>query len=190
MVDVSEHDWARIEASLRSAGALGEPAEVHAEFCGLACVMGKDAAAPWAESALADAPQKPAEVLEELRSLAETTWTSLDSGDMSFGLLLPPDETPLEVRAEALGAWCQGFMHGLGVAGAPGKDSPIARNDVIRDIVGDFSEITRASFADSESEEEGEAAFVELVEYVRVGAQLVFEELHPLRSAKVDTGRH
>jgi len=190
MTDLTEHDWARIESSLRSAGALGEPAEVHAEFCGLACVMGRDAAAPWAESTLADAPQKPAEVLEELRSLAETTWMSLDSGDMSFELLLPPDDAPLEDRAAALGAWCQGFMHGLGAAGAPGAESPIARNDVIRDVVGDFSEITRASFADSETEEEGEAAYVELVEYVRVGAQLVFEELHSLRSAPGDPGRH
>ena len=113
MADVSEQDWARIQASLRDAGALGEPSEVHAEFCGLACVMGRDAAAPWVESTLSDAPGKPAAVVEELRSLAETTWTSLDSGDMSFGLLLPPDEVPLEERAEALGSWCQGFMHGF-----------------------------------------------------------------------------
>ena len=190
MADVSEHDWARVEGALRRAGALGEPSEVHAEFCGLACVMGSDAAAPWAESTLADAPDKPAEVLDELRSLAQTTWASLDSGDMSFGLLLPPDDVPLEHRAEALGAWCQGFMHGLGAAGAPGKDSPVVRSEVIRDIVGDFSEITRASFADSESEEEGEAAYVELVEYVRVGVQLVFEELHTLRSAPGTPERH
>ena len=39
-------------------------------------------------------------------------------------------------------------------------------------------------------EEEGEAAYVELVEYVRVGAQLVFEELHSLRSGPADAGRH
>ncbi len=102
---------------------------------------------------------------------------------MSFNLLLPPDEVPLERRAADLGLWCQGFMHGLGAAGRPGAESPLVSNEVVREIVADFSEITRATFAEQETEEEGEGAFLELVEYVRVGVQLVFEELRGLRSS-------
>ena len=61
---------------------------------------------------------------------------------------------------------------------------------MIRDIVTDFSEITRASFSSEETEEEGEAALVELVEYVRVSVQLVFEELHMVRSGSSGSGTH
>jgi hypothetical protein len=81
-------------------------------------------------------------------------------------------------------------MHGLGAAGSRGKDSPILKHDVIRDIVTDFSEITRAGFAEEETEEEGEAALVELIEFVRVGVQLVFEELQAIRSGAAGSGQH
>lgn len=186
----SEQDWARVGAALDSAGALGEPAEIHGEFCGLACVMGRDAVAPWATTSLADARSRPADSVETLEDLAAATWTSLDSGDMSFELLMPPDEESLERRADSLALWCQGFMHGLGAAGEPGNENPVIQNEVIRDIVGDFSEISRASFAASETEEEGEAALAELVEYVRVSVQLVFEELYAVRSGSAGSGTH
>lgn len=194
MGSLSEQDWNRVQAALRGAGALGEPAEIHGEFCGLACVMGHDAVAPWANAALADSPQTDASSAPEssvatLRDFAESTWASLDSGDMSFSLLLPPDDEPLQRRAESLGAWCQGFMQGLGAAGGPGQDNPIVDHAVVRDIVGDFSEITRAMFAEDETEEEGEAALMELVEYVRVSVQLIFEELHTIRVAG-ESGTH
>ena len=190
MGSLSEHDWTAVHAALRSAGALGEPAEIHGEFCGLACVMGNDAVSPWAESVLNDADSRPETVIETLTALAKSAWAALNSGDMSFEMLLPPDAEPLQQRAEALGLWCQGFMHGLGAAGKPGSESPVVGNDVVRDIVGDFSEITRATFAEDETEEEGEAAFVELVEYVRVGVQLIYEELHSLRTNAAGSGRH
>lgn len=190
MGSLSEQDWTRVGAALSSAGALGGPAEIHGEFCGLACVMGKDAVSAWANATLSDARTRPADVIEKLEQLAETAWASLDAGDMSFDLLLPPDDESLERRTECLGTWCQGFMHGLGAAGQPGKDSPVVQHEIIGDIIGDFSEITRASFAADETEEEGEAALVEIVEYVRVSVQLIFEELHTIRSGSTGSGTH
>ncbi len=188
MGSVTEKDWAAVDAALRDVGSLGEAAEIHGEFCGLACVMGKEAVAPWARATLGDASshggdQRADDVTSALVGLAESAWSALEAGDMSFNLLLPPDEVPLERRAADLGLWCQGFMHGLGAAGRPGAESPLVSNEVVREIVADFSEITRATFAEQETEEEGEGAFLELVEYVRVGVQLVFEELRGLRSS-------
>lgn len=190
MGSFSEQDWNRAGAALRSAGALGDPAEIHGEFCGLACVMGKEAVSSWAAAALEAAESASADVVAMLERLAETTWSALETGDMTFDLLLPPDEEPLESRAESLGTWCQGFMHGLGAAGGAGSANSVVRKEAIRDIVSDFSEITRATFAADETEEEGEAALVELVEYVRVSVQLVFEELHALRSGSAGSGTH
>lgn len=73
-------------------------------------------------------------------------------------------------------------MHGVGASGRSGAKTALADHEVIKDIIGDFSEITRAAFAADETEEEGEAAFIELVEYVRVSVQLVFEEFLGIRS--------
>ena len=45
----------------------------------------------------------------------------------------------------------------------------------------DLTEITRAGVDASDSAEANESALAELVEFVRVGVQLVFDELEPLR---------
>ena len=54
----------------------------------------------------------------------------------------------------------------------------------LADIIGDMLQITRAS-VDAESDAEtNEAAYAEIVEYMRVAAQLAYEELADLRHAE------
>lgn len=177
-----------LEQALRSAGAMGETAEIHGEFCGVACLMGAAAVAPWIAGVLEGADS--AQATGQLEALAEHTWKSLDEGNMEFSPLLPTDDGPLELRADSLGLWCQGFLHGLGVAGSGENANPILKTGVTGDIVSDFSEIARAAFAEEETEGEGEAAYTELVEYVRVSVQLVFEEMHSLRDAPGGAAAH
>ena len=59
----------------------------------------------------------------------------------------------------------------------------------VAELVRDFSEISRAGAAPNESENPdlGDRSLAELVEYVRVGAQLIFEEL--ARSSGSDAQR-
>ena len=47
----------------------------------------------------------------------------------------------------------------------------------VGEIVRDFVEITRAGVDARQDEESNESAYAELVEFVRVGVQLLFEEL-------------
>ena len=191
----SEPDFAVIDEALRSSGLLGEPAELHGEFCGLACVMGPDAGSAWVASVLAGSDADTgnihaSEIHEILESLAVTTWKSLDTGDMELALLLPHDDEQLETRAESLGLWCQGFMHGLGAGGEPGADNPLLAEGITSEIIADFSEITRAAFTADETEAEAEAAYMELVEFVRVSVQLAFEELYRVRKSPQSEQRH
>jgi len=191
----SEPDFAVINDALRSSGLLGEPAELHGEFCGLACVMGPDAGPAWVASVLTESDtvagdSHAGEIHEVLEALAVTTWKALDSGDMELELLLPDDAEQLESRAENLGLWCQGFMHGLGAGSEPGADSPLLAEGITREIIADFSEITRAAFAADETEAEAEAAYMELVEFVRVSVQLAFEELYRVRKSPHSEQRH
>jgi uncharacterized protein YgfB (UPF0149 family) len=92
---------------------------------------------------------------------------------MEFDLLIPEDEVSIEERTRALSLWCNGFLYGLGTTGAadPGRLSGEA-GEVVRDL----TEITRAGVDAADGAEENEAALAELVEFVRIGVQLLFEE--------------
>jgi uncharacterized protein YgfB (UPF0149 family) len=60
----------------------------------------------------------------------------------------------------------------------------------IGEIVRDLTEITRADVDVSDSMEANESALAELVEFVRVGVQLVFDELEPLRGSHTPASGH
>jgi uncharacterized protein YgfB (UPF0149 family) len=190
---VQEQQFDQVAEALALADVLGEPAELHGQLCGLACIMGVEAAGPaWVMDLLADSAvgESGLELARDrLATSASTTLESMQSGDMSLKLGLPGDDAPLAERAEALAHWCQGFLHGLGISASQDR---YAEAESTAEIVSDFSEISRAAFepGDDESHEESEAAYAELVEYVRVSAQLAFEELRALREHTSDGEPH
>ena len=108
------------------------------------------------------------------------TRAELASDQMDFQALLPDDDEPIAARAEALGQWCQGFLYGLGTQPIPEPDQlPQDAGEVVRDMTA----LTQVAADSQESDESNEQAYAELVEFVRVGAQLLFDELAPWRGA-------
>ena len=77
--------------------------------------------------------------------------------------------------------WCTGFLYGLGTGQIADLD---ALNGDVGEIVRDFTEISRAAGDDAEADESNERAYAELVEFIRVAAQVVFEELLPSAQPK------
>ena len=178
---MSESAFESMVEALDLASALADPGEAHGQLCGLACGLGTAAAQAWVADLLsADAADGsvPDAARQQLARLARQTCSELEEGDMSLQLVLPPDNASLEMRAECLAQWCQGFLHGLAMAVA---DRERLEAGVVDEILRDFSEISKAAFAEEETTAEAEAAYAELVEFVRLSAQLVFEELHPSR---------
>lgn len=111
-----------------------------------------------------------------LERLREQSLNALQDSDMIFMPLLPEDDGPLPMRVHALAAWCEGFLFGL--ASRPKLDLKQCSEDA-REILRDFTQFSQASAGDDDGEVE-ENAYAELVEYIRVGAQLIFMELrHP-----------
>ena len=91
---------------------------------------------------------------------------------------MPDDDEPIERRTEALTLWCNGFVYGLGTGGAPDPERlPGDAGEIVRDL----AQIMRAGVDEREGIEANESALAELVEFVRVGVQVVFEELGALR---------
>ena len=87
----------------------------------------------------------------------------------------PDDDEPLERRTTALAQWCQGFLYGFGTGGTiEPRQIPSNVDEVLRD----FTHIGRASESMSATAgEDEEEAYAEVVEYVRVGVQLIHDEL-------------
>jgi len=182
--DMSRHTetthYDRLQATLELAGLELRASEVHGMVCGEICRQIKlgqklgqdpDFAALIGVSAPDSGPGKA--VLEVVEALTEETTRSLQDG-MGLTLLLPDEDAPIEERTEALADWARGFVLAL-LRG--NKLSADDREADSAEVVQDLSKISEAQ--PGGRAEEDERALAELEEYMRVGAQLVFEELHP-----------
>ena len=176
-------DYDHVQQLLVQERSLAEAAEAHGTLAGCLCAAQGYKVEDWLREILPEgraAPQTTA-VLEELYT---ATAGALLQPDMEFELLLPADEQPIELRTAALAQWCQGFLYGLGAGAVPdASELPGEVGEVVRD----FIEISRAGVDASQGEESNEAAYAELVEFVRVGVQLLFEELGTLRPPATPT---
>ncbi len=75
------------------------------------------------------------------------------------------------------------------MASRPGLDLN-RLTDEGREIVRDFTQFTHAVVGDEDDANLEETAYAELVEYVRVGAQLLFMELHPRPTLDPSESQH
>ena len=73
--------------------------------------------------------------------------------------------------------------YGVDVAAIDELSSTALSSEPLADIIRDMLQITRAEVDDDSDEETNEAAYFELVEYLRVAAQLAYEELSDFRHA-------
>jgi uncharacterized protein YgfB (UPF0149 family) len=157
--------------ALESAGSPLGAAEFHGGLCGVLCVGGPGAVAAWLGRCTA-------ELQEVSARLERASWAALAGDEMTFMPLLPDDDTALPERVRALASWCSGFISGLGQGGAT-FEGALSESDEVTEIVGDLIEIGKASLdvEASGDAESAEAAYAEVAEFVRVGVQIVFEEL-------------
>lgn len=165
---------------LDRAGFAMTVAELHGGMCGIFCAGGRDAVSGWFGDLLDESDCDEGQLAEFaglLETLGESVWMSLRGQSFEFMPLLPDDDASIEQRAESLGLWCHGFLAGLVIGGMDFSSNNPPLSDELAELVHDFAQISRAG-ADSgeEDPEEVERSFVELVEYVRVGAQLFFDE--------------
>lgn len=171
--------YAELQRILGDARGLTDAAEAHGTLTGALCAAKAYRLDDWLGEILPDGRADPL-TRESCRSYFDATAQALCGIDMAFDVLLPDDEQPIAARAAALGHWCQGFLYGLGTSAI---DDVTRLPGEVGEIVRDLSEITRIGVDGDESLESNEDAYAELVEFVRVGVQLLFEELAPFRVA-------
>jgi uncharacterized protein YgfB (UPF0149 family) len=175
---ISDIRFKDFEDVLATAGSLADAAEAHGSLCGALCSMSPYKMQDWVNEILPDGAALSDESSAMIEKVFTATATSFGEQGMEFEPLLPDDESPLNGRANALALWCTGFLYGLGTGHISDLE---ALNGDVGEIVRDFTEISRASGDDADADESNEQAYAELVEFIRVAAQVVFEELLPLR---------
>jgi hypothetical protein len=148
-------------------------AEVHGILTGTLCAS-VPARAPWTDLIFGRGPV-PVELLPVLEALYQHTADQLENPDFEFEPLLPWVDEELGPRVEALADWCRGFVLGLGAD----PERATALSPEAQEILGDLMKIADLSGAEAGDDEDSARAFEEIVEYVRVGAQLLFEDAHP-----------
>jgi uncharacterized protein YgfB (UPF0149 family) len=170
-------DYADIQHLLAQEHSLADAAEAHGTLAGCLCGSAGYRFEDWLKEILPEGRATGA-ATRELRELYDATVAALIQPDMEFSPQLPDDEAPLEERTAALAHWCQGFLYGLG-AGSITSASELPGE--VGEVVRDFIEISHAAVDAESGEESNENAYAELVEFVRVGVQLLFEELASAR---------
>ncbi|HEY8585793.1 MAG TPA: UPF0149 family protein [Rhodanobacter sp.] len=107
-----------------------------------------------------------------LDRLARHSEAELTDVELGFEPLLPEDDRPLEERAEAMVDWCRGFLGGFGLAGAAAHAN---LSEEAQEVLRDLGTIAASSF-DFDDADEDEDALIEVQEFVRVAAMMLFAE--------------
>ncbi len=152
-------------------------AESHGMLCGMLCNPDPFSADAWLRHVLGyEAGRSLAELpaTNPLHTMVSATVRSLRDEDFAFALLLPADDAPLDERADALGAWCRGFLSGFGLHGAGANLHQEGREYLL-----DLYKIGQVAAEDTQGEE-GERALLEIAEYARMGAMMLHEEFRSL----------
>jgi uncharacterized protein YgfB (UPF0149 family) len=179
--DIS-HDT--LNEALRRCGANWDASQCHGLLSSRLAIVGAEAGVEWFQQVLdgADASDASrADCERMLGALFNVTYSQLSERLSEFSPLLPDDSDSTSIRAVALGHWCEGFLHGLVSAELGDALKLRLAEDPLADIIKDMLQITRASAEEDGDDDDSEIAYVELVEYLRVAAQLAYEELAEFR---------
>lgn len=162
---------------LHEAGVPTGASEAHGIITGVLCaphgarvawpalILGRDAAPD---------EERQRELAQLLAALHGSTYAHLHGVDCDFAPLLPDDAHSLAEQLEGLTDWCRGYLFGLH---AGGVENVQALSGDAGEIVRDIARISQAELDTTLAEEEEARALAEIVEYLRVGVQLIFEEL-------------
>lgn len=169
-------EYQTLHDALQAVGAATRASEAHGLLCGMLSAPGETEQARWVAQVLAGTHprgESARDCLAALTVLFEATREEMNDPELRFQPLVPSDGAPLAERAAALGSWCEGYLAGLGLGGVK-RETQLPREAA--EVLRDFGEISHVD-SGADSGEDNEDAYAELVEYVRMGALLVLENL-------------
>jgi len=183
--------------ALDGLGSATTAAELHGGYCGVLCSGGASEAAAWLKSCAEEfdpSVEDQQTARDIFAGMEYQTAQALASSNLEFEPLLPDDDMSLDERVTELTLWCHSFLTGLALGGLKLEDRPSQSkgvgqdsedsNGTVNEIVNDLSAISQAGLSEGERDNPVDADFAiaEVVEYIRVSVQIVFEELGASRA--------
>lgn len=158
--------------------ALHGPSELQGYAVGKLCGGARLEANDWQLAAwqLLDIRKQPSpEAVSSVQAIYDGSLAQLMDVETELHLLLPEDDRDLSLGCLAIGQWAQGFLQGLGTSGMAGeKELSAESTEAIRDL----ASIAQIEAPEDDTElETSWRELEEIVEYVRVAAITVFEEV-------------
>lgn len=153
--------------------------EIHGILCGYSCISFGKQNMSWEELVLGSKKSKNKKAVTFLQEIYQISFQQLNEFSFEFNILLPGDDTAINIRTENLSLWCQGFLTGLKQAATKISFS----HDAV-EALEDLSKIALVNFEDVTENEEDETAYFELVEYVRLAVLMVYHECKSSQSKK------
>jgi Uncharacterized protein conserved in bacteria len=102
---------------------------------------------------------------------------TLKDGDLDFELIIPDENYTIQERAEALSIWCQGFIDGVSfLLSEHGLKIEQSENKESFEIIEDFTQISTLDSHSINEEVDEELALMELIEFVRLSVQMIYDE--------------
>ena len=170
-------DYESMNGVLTQMGNDLDPSECHGVLCGLLCINPGQANPVWTNYIIeqvgaADPALLTNKAGELLEPVLDTALDQLTSIDCHFQPILPGSDT-VRNRTKALAKWVQGFLVGMSFGGVKDlKDLPTDSMEIMHDLV----KIAQAGRYEVTDSDEDEAAFTEILEYLRAGVMLIYQE--------------
>jgi uncharacterized protein YgfB (UPF0149 family) len=115
-----------------------------------------------------------AEEIGMLEGMFEMIVRDLESPQFVFNILIPGDDVSTMQIAEEISNWCEGYLQGFFHDG----DSLLGESsDSVQELVKDITDIGGLNLDTVDESSTGESSLVEIEEYLRVGVQLIYDEL-------------
>jgi uncharacterized protein len=168
-----------LQAALARADITVAASEAHGWLCGALCTRENYDAKSWLDEMAAERGVVARDRAPELERLPAETLESFQSVEFALEPLLPGEDALLADRVAALAEWSSGFLYGIGTGSS---EREIAKTEDVGEFLRDLADIARVELEPGRSAEAGEGDFAELFEFVRAGAQLVYEELAGARA--------
>jgi len=185
-------DYLKLEQVLHQGDADFTVAESQAIACGMLVVNIAADKLAWVKLIVGevdDSNNNQQRAIVSLDKLFEQTKKQLQDSNLEFNLLIPDDDDPISHRFNAVQDWCRGFLTGVALSGVSLENKESALPEDTRDLLKDFANISSSGDFDFDEEEgedaESEIALAEIIEYLRMGALLINEELQPIKSSSV-----
>ena len=141
---------------------ISSPSELHGLLTGIVCVTEAPTRDEWLQIlSTLDVPKLDDSAIAVLSEEAEDIFHALSEDELDYLPMLPDDEHSLSERVKALADWCEGVVLGFGLASGQIRAEE-------RELIESLQDVASVEFDESDNDEEGEASYQELYEFVRL----------------------